>query len=209
MLNSQKASLLYEKANKTCPIAGKLIYPKFAESDSFSSSSLMMLTLWSNTMVTLMGSRNMLCYMRSSSGMLRRKGSFITTKPSISTSSENSWLMSLTQTLPHKPSVSFNQDLNIQMTSGLSSIPFSAALTPHHTNLNWTATSSLELMPMPKPNEHNLRSSDNFHSTRDTFSLSPSISIFINKPFPFVHFQVPFSIPLCIDFPNHSGPPFV
>ena len=148
MLNSQKASPLYEKANEMCPIAGKLIYPESAEFDSSSPSSLMMLTLWSNTTVTLMGSRNTLCCMRSSSGMSRHKGSFITTKPSISTPSENSWLMNLTQTLPHEPSVSSNQDLNIQMTSGPSSIPSSAALTPYHTNLNWTATSSLEPMPM-------------------------------------------------------------
>ena len=65
------------------------------------------------------------------------------------------------------------------------------------------------LSPMPKPNGHNSRSSDDFYSTRDAFSLSLSISIFVNELFSFVQFQVPFSIPLCIDFPNHSGPPFI
>jgi len=179
------------------------------ESDSSSPNSSTTPTPWSNTMVTLMGSRSTLCCMRSSSGTSRRRGSFITTKPSISTPSENSWLMNLTQTLSREPSTFSNQDSSIQTISGPSSTPSSADSTPHHTNSSWTATLSLELTPTPKPNGHDSRSSDVFHPTRDAFVLSPSISIFVNEPFPFVHFQVPFSIPLCIDFPNHSSPPFV
>jgi hypothetical protein len=41
------------------------------------------------------------------------------------------------------------------------------------------------------------------------YPFSFRIFIFVNDPFPFIQFQVPPSIPLSIEFPRHSGPPFV
>jgi hypothetical protein len=98
------------------------------------------------------------------------------------------------------------EDSNIQTTSGPSSTPFLAVSTPHRMNSKSTATLNLGPTMMPRQSERNSRRPDAF---RDVFILPPSISIFVDEPFPFVRFQAPFPLPLCIDFPDHSGPPFV
>ena len=199
----------YEKTNDRYPTAGKFTCLESAEFTNLLLSTSTMATPWSNTTGTLMDSENMSCGTGLSSGISKLRASSITTRPSIFMHFNSSSLTNPTQISPLEPNASSSQDLSTRATSGPSSTPSLADSTPHHMNSSWTATSSLELTPMPKPNGHDSRSSDDFQLTRDVFFLTPSISIFVNEPFPFVRFQDPFSIPFCIDFPNHSGPPFV
>ena len=124
--------------------------------------------------------------------------------------SSSSWLTSFTQTLPHKLNVSSSLDSSTPTTYGRLFTPSLDGLIPHHMNSNSTATSNRALTPLPKQNESDLKKSDSSHPpSRGVPFPSPQISIYVDEPFPFIRFQTPFSIPFCIDFPDHSGPPFV
>ena len=190
------------------PIAGKPVYPKFAEFDSSSPSSSTMPTPSSSTMAILMDSRNMSYSTKSNFGTLRQPASSLTMRPSIFMPYISSWLMSLTQISPQGPSVFSNPDLNTPMTYGRSFTQYWDDSTPHHTNLNLIATSSHTPMLLPRQSEPDSRKSDSFHPNRDVPLPSPHISIFVNEPFPFIRLQIPSSISLCIESFNHSGPPF-
>ena len=192
------------------PIAGKPVYPEFAEFDSSSPSSSTTPTPSSSTMAILMDSRNMSYSTKSNFGTLRHPASSTTMRPSIFTPYNSSWLMSLTQISPQGPSVFSNPDSNTPTTYGHSFTRYWDDSTPHHTNLNSIATSSHALMLPPRQSEPDSRKSDSSHPpSRGVPFPSPQISIYVDEPFPFIRFQSPFSIPFCIDFPDHSGPPFV
>ena len=191
------------------PIAGKPVYPEFAEFDSSSPSSSTTPTPSSSTMAILMDSRNMSYSTKSNFGTLRHPASSTTMRPSIFTPYNSSWLMSLTQISPQGPSVFSNPDSNTPTTYGHSFTRYWDDSTPHHTNLNSIATSSHALMLPPRQSEPDSRKSDSFHPTRDVPLPSPHISIFVNEPFPFIRLQIPSFISLCVESFNHSGPPFV
>ena len=77
-------------------------------------------------------------------------------------------------------------------------------------NSNSTATLSHIPMPMPKRNDSDLKKLDSSHPpSRGVPFLSPHISIYVNDSFSSIQFQVPPSTSFSIDFPKHSGPPFI
>lgn len=185
-------------------MAGKFTYLGSARFDKLSPNTLMMPTPWSSTMATLIDSENTSYNTKSSFGTLKPWVSSIIMRPSIFMLSNNSWLMSFTQTLPHKLSASSNLDSNIPMTFGHSFIQFLDNSTLRHTNSNLIVTLNHGLMLKLKQNKSNSKRPDSSYlSSRDVPFSSPHILIYVDFS-PIVHSQAPPLISFQVVFVRHS-----